>query len=114
VHLVTPTASDSIQFIVVAMPLGVMVEDLARSIHVYPGFGEARWTPEPSKPFVWPPIPSIPAAAPPAPPTRIARFAAADPLGDDANGSGSDRAGVGELGHGAGWTASRQIVRVRA
>ena len=41
VHLVTPTASDSIQFIVVAMPpLGVTVEDLARSIHVYPSFGE--------------------------------------------------------------------------
>jgi pyruvate/2-oxoglutarate dehydrogenase complex dihydrolipoamide dehydrogenase (E3) component len=40
VHLVTPTASDSIQFIAVAMRLGVTIEDLARSIHVYPSFGE--------------------------------------------------------------------------
>ncbi len=40
VHLVTPTASDSIQFIAVAMRLGVTVDDLARSIHVYPSFGE--------------------------------------------------------------------------
>jgi pyruvate/2-oxoglutarate dehydrogenase complex dihydrolipoamide dehydrogenase (E3) component len=40
VHLVTPTASDSIQFIAVAMRLGLTVEDLARSIHVYPSFGE--------------------------------------------------------------------------
>jgi dihydrolipoamide dehydrogenase len=40
VHLVTPTASDSIQFIAVAMRLGLTIEDLARSIHVYPSFGE--------------------------------------------------------------------------
>jgi pyruvate/2-oxoglutarate dehydrogenase complex dihydrolipoamide dehydrogenase (E3) component len=40
VHLVTPTASDLIQFIAVAMRLGLTVEDLARSIHVYPSFGE--------------------------------------------------------------------------
>jgi pyruvate/2-oxoglutarate dehydrogenase complex dihydrolipoamide dehydrogenase (E3) component len=40
VHLVTPTASDSIQFIAVAMRLGVTVEDLAQSIHAYPSFGE--------------------------------------------------------------------------
>jgi mercuric reductase len=40
VHLVTPTASDSIQFIAVAMRLGLTIEDLARSIHVYPSFAE--------------------------------------------------------------------------
>jgi dihydrolipoamide dehydrogenase len=40
VHLVTPTASDSIQFLSVAIRLGVTVDDLAHSIHVYPSFGE--------------------------------------------------------------------------
>jgi pyruvate/2-oxoglutarate dehydrogenase complex dihydrolipoamide dehydrogenase (E3) component len=40
VHLVTPTASDSIQFLSVAIRLGVTVDDLANSIHVYPSFGE--------------------------------------------------------------------------
>ena len=40
VHLVTPTASDSIQFLSVAIRLGVTVDDLARSIHVYPSFAE--------------------------------------------------------------------------
>lgn len=40
VHLVTPTASDSIQFLSVAIRLGVTVDDLAGSIHVYPSFGE--------------------------------------------------------------------------
>jgi pyruvate/2-oxoglutarate dehydrogenase complex dihydrolipoamide dehydrogenase (E3) component len=40
VHLVTPTASDSIQFLSVAIRLGVTVDDLARSIHAYPTFGE--------------------------------------------------------------------------
>jgi pyruvate/2-oxoglutarate dehydrogenase complex dihydrolipoamide dehydrogenase (E3) component len=39
VHLVTPTASDSIPFIAVAMRLGLRIEDLARSIHVYSSFG---------------------------------------------------------------------------
>lgn len=40
VHLVTPTASDSIQFLSVAIRLGLTVDDLAYSIHVYPSFGE--------------------------------------------------------------------------
>jgi pyruvate/2-oxoglutarate dehydrogenase complex dihydrolipoamide dehydrogenase (E3) component len=40
VHLVTPTASDSIQFLAVAIRLGVTIDDLANSIHVYPSFGE--------------------------------------------------------------------------
>ena len=40
VHLVTPTASDSIQVLSVAIRLGLTVDDLARSIHVYPSFGE--------------------------------------------------------------------------
>ncbi len=40
VHLVTPTASDSVQFLSVAIRLGVTVDDLARSIHVYPSFAE--------------------------------------------------------------------------
>jgi mercuric reductase len=40
IHLVTPAASDSIQFLAVAMRLGLTVEDLADSIHVFPTFGE--------------------------------------------------------------------------
>jgi mercuric reductase len=40
VHLVTPTASDSIQFLSLAIKLGLTVDDLAHSIHVYPSFGE--------------------------------------------------------------------------
>lgn len=40
VHLVTPTASDSIQFLSLAIKFGVTVDELARSIHVYPSFGE--------------------------------------------------------------------------
>lgn len=40
IHLVTPTASDSIQVLSVAMRLGLTIEDLAHSIHVYPTFGE--------------------------------------------------------------------------
>jgi pyruvate/2-oxoglutarate dehydrogenase complex dihydrolipoamide dehydrogenase (E3) component len=40
IHLVTPTASDSIQFLSVAMRLGLTVEDLASAIHVYPTIGE--------------------------------------------------------------------------
>lgn len=40
VHLVTPTASDSIQFIAPALRLGLTIGDLAHSIHIFPSFGE--------------------------------------------------------------------------
>ncbi len=39
-HLVSPTAGDTMQLLSVAIRLGVTVDDLARSIHVYPSFAE--------------------------------------------------------------------------
>lgn len=39
-HLVSPTAGDAIQLLSVAIRLGVTVEDLAHSIHVYPSWTE--------------------------------------------------------------------------
>lgn len=39
-HLVSPTAGDVIQILSVAIRLGVAVDDLATSIHVFPAFTE--------------------------------------------------------------------------